>query len=109
MYVAMRIFTALHQVPHIKLAVRVIRLLTLLWLNKKHNSFMNLGNSFIFLTDVAHYTLLWAVESSHNLRTIVTYICSCMSHYVFSRYVLTKYFYKLINFYFSAACPAPSY
>jgi len=67
-------FTALHQVPHIKLAVRVIRLLTLLWLNKKHNSFMNLGNSFVFLTDVAYYSLSRAVESSYNLHTIVTYI-----------------------------------
>jgi len=84
----------------------VIRQLTVLWLNKKRNSSINPRNSFGFLTDVTHYTLSWAVESSPNLHTIVTYICPCLSHYLFSSYVLTKYFYDLIKFYFSAAFPA---
>lgn len=44
MYVAMCIFTALHQVPHTKHGVRVIRQLTVLWINKKRNSSMNPGN-----------------------------------------------------------------
>lgn len=55
MYVAMCIFTALHQVQHIKHGVRVIRQVTVFWLNKKPNSSMNPGKSFAFLTDVAHH------------------------------------------------------
>ena len=106
MYAAMCIFNALHQVPHIKQDVNVIRQLTVLWLNKKLSSSMNPGNSLAFLTDVALYTLSWAVESRSQPSQNLTYVCPCLSHYIFSRYVLTKYSYELIKFQFSTACPA---